>query len=180
MQIKNIPEGEEYLDNITRAELSAIDFKNVQTEEKLLRENISGNEEAARAHYFIGDQVRKAIEAMQAPYPEDLPSAPSIRRMVEERQRAAKKRVKKSGYSHPWERSIAYRYSPLLEHVAHHRGDIIAALLIMVRAWHLAGRPLAAIRDESCFGPWKRAIGAFYALWVSMVFSAIWRCSPRM
>ncbi|HEY1350281.1 MAG TPA: CHC2 zinc finger domain-containing protein, partial [Ktedonobacteraceae bacterium] len=64
-----------------------------------------------------------------------------------------------SGYSHPWERPIVYRYRPLLEHVAHHRGDIIAALLTMVRAWHLAGRPLAAIRDESCFGPWKRAIG---------------------
>lgn len=68
MQIKDIPEDEDYLDNITRAELSAIDFKNVQTEEKLLRENIFGNEEAARAHYFIGDQVRKAIEAMHAPY----------------------------------------------------------------------------------------------------------------
>lgn len=92
MQIKDIPDGEDYLDNITRSELSAIDFKNVQTEEKLLRENIYGNEEAAQAHYFIGDQVRKAIEAMHAPYPEDLPSAPSIRKMVEERQRKVQKR----------------------------------------------------------------------------------------
>lgn len=98
IQLKDIPDGEDYLDNITRAELSAIDFKNVQTEEKLLRENIYGNEESARAHYFIGDQVRKAIEAMHAPYPEDLPSAPSIRKMVEARRRqAAKKRIKMSG-----------------------------------------------------------------------------------
>ncbi len=97
MVIKDIPEGEEYLDNITRSELSAIDFKNVQTEEKLLHENIQGNEEAAQAHYFIGDQVRKAIEAMHAPYPEDLPSAPSIRKMVEERRRktAKQKKLKK-------------------------------------------------------------------------------------
>lgn len=94
MQIKAIPEQEDYLDNITRSELSAIDFKNVQTEEKLLRENIQGNEKAAQAHYFIGDQVRKAIEAMHAPYPEDLPSAPSIRKMVEERRRKMAKQKK--------------------------------------------------------------------------------------
>jgi hypothetical protein len=87
-------QNEDCLDNITRAELSAIDFKHTQTEEKLLRENISGNEEAAQAHYFIGDQVRKAIEAMHAPYPEDLPSAPSIRKMVEERRRKTAKQKK--------------------------------------------------------------------------------------
>jgi len=36
-------------------------------------------------------QVRKAIEAMQAPMPEDLPAASSIRKMVEERRRKKKK-----------------------------------------------------------------------------------------
>lgn len=77
------------------AELSTIDFIRVQTEEKLLRDNVFGNEEAAQTHYFVGDQVRKAIEAMHAPMPEDLPSAPSIRKMVEERQRQTKKRLKK-------------------------------------------------------------------------------------
>jgi DNA-damage-inducible protein D len=94
MAMKNIPEDEEYLNNITRSELSAIDFKNIQTEEKLLRDNVFGNEEAAQTHYFVGDQVRKAIEAMHAPLPEDLPSAPSIRKMVEERQRRTKKHIK--------------------------------------------------------------------------------------
>ena len=77
-----------------RSELSTIDFINIQTEEKLLRNNVFGNEEAAQTHYFVGDQVRKAIEAMRAPMPEDLPSAPSIRKMVEERQRRTKKRIK--------------------------------------------------------------------------------------
>lgn len=33
--LKNIPATEDYLDNIGRAELSAIDFKNTQTEQKL-------------------------------------------------------------------------------------------------------------------------------------------------
>jgi hypothetical protein len=94
-QRKGVPEGEDYLDNITREELSAIDFKNTQTEGKLLAENIQGNEEAAQTHYFVGDQVRKAIEAIHRPFPEDLPSAPSIRKMVEERRRKiAKEKLK--------------------------------------------------------------------------------------
>ena len=67
--------------------MSAIDFKNTQTEGKLLAEHIQGREEAAQTHYFVGDQVRKAIEAIRSPMPEDLPSAPSIRKMVEERRR---------------------------------------------------------------------------------------------
>ncbi len=94
-QLKGVSESEDYLDNISREELSAIDFKNTQTEGKLLAEHVQGNEEAAKTHYFVGDQVRKAIEAIHRPFPEDLPSAPSIRKMVEERRRkAAKKKLK--------------------------------------------------------------------------------------
>ncbi len=39
---KGIPPKEDYLDNITREELSAIDFKNVLTEGKLTQEHVSG------------------------------------------------------------------------------------------------------------------------------------------
>jgi DNA-damage-inducible protein D len=91
---KGIPEKEDYLDNITREELSAIDFKNVQTEAKLKRDPVDNLDEASQTHYFIGDQVRKAIEAMHAPMPEDLPPASSIRKMVEERRRARRKQLK--------------------------------------------------------------------------------------
>src|SRR5579875_1322386 len=93
-RLKGIPEKEDYLDNITRAELSAIDFKNVQTEERLKNAPVSGLDEASQTHYFIGDQVRKAIEAMHGPMPEDLPSAESIRKMVEERRRKQKRIAK--------------------------------------------------------------------------------------
>ncbi len=89
---KGIPPKEDYLDNITRAELSAIDFKNVQTDEKLRRDQVIGEDEAIATHLYVGSQVRKTLEALQAPMPEDLPPAPSIRKMVEERRRAAKKR----------------------------------------------------------------------------------------
>lgn len=94
--MKGIPEKEDYLDNIGRAELSAIDFKNTQTEEKLRRDTITGEDRAIQTHYFVGDQVRKTLETLQAPMPETLPSAPSIRKMVEARRRTAKKRKLRS------------------------------------------------------------------------------------
>jgi DNA-damage-inducible protein D len=93
-EIKDIPEDEEYLDRITRKELSAIDFKNIQTEDKLISENIIGQENAIQTHYFVGDQVRKAIDAINGPMPEDLPSAPSIRKMVDEHNRKKKRALK--------------------------------------------------------------------------------------
>lgn len=93
---KGVPEKEDYLDNITRRELSAIDFKNEETKARLENYPTSTLDEASQTHYFIGDQVRKAIEAMQGPMPEDLPPAASIRKMVEERRRKQKKLKKQS------------------------------------------------------------------------------------
>ena len=92
---KGIAKKADYLDNIGAEELSAIDFKNTQTTGKLSREGITGEDEAIHTHYFVGDQVRKAIEAIQGPMPEDLPSAPSIRALVEERRRQGKRLEKK-------------------------------------------------------------------------------------
>lgn len=51
-------------------------------------------------HLYVGSEVRKAIEAINAPMPEDLPPAPSIRKMVEERRRAARKRRVKIKQQH--------------------------------------------------------------------------------
>lgn len=96
MVLKDIPEKEDYLDNIGRRELSAIDFKNTQTEGKLIADQVDNEDDAIQTHYFVGDQVRKAIEAIGGPMPEDLPSAPSIRKLVEERRKAAKKRQLKA------------------------------------------------------------------------------------
>src|SRR5262249_50192 len=93
---KGVPEKEEYLDNIQRRELSAIDFKNEETIAKLERDPTSTLDEAAQAHYFIGDQVRKAIQAMGGPMPEDLRPGASIRKMVEERRRKQKKLKKQT------------------------------------------------------------------------------------
>jgi DNA-damage-inducible protein D len=93
---KGIPEEEDYLDRIGRQELSAIDFKNTQTEAKLINDQVQEENNAIQTHYFVGDQVRKTIETIKAPMPEDLPPAPSIRALVEERRRTRKKRTLKS------------------------------------------------------------------------------------
>ena len=61
-------------------------------EGKLISEQVANEDDAIQTHYFVGDQVRKAIEAIGGPMPENLPSAPSIRKLVEERRRATKKR----------------------------------------------------------------------------------------
>lgn len=90
--LKGVPEKEDYLDNIGRAELSAIDFKNVQTDEKLRRDQVTGEDDAVHTHFYVGDQVRKTLETLQAPMPETLPPSASIRKLVEERRRAAKRR----------------------------------------------------------------------------------------
>jgi DNA-damage-inducible protein D len=93
---KDIPENEDYLDRIGREELSAIDFKNVLTERKLRDDEITGLDEASNTHYFVGDQIRQTIERIRQPMPEDMPTGPSIRKMVEERRRASKKRKLKA------------------------------------------------------------------------------------
>ncbi|MBO0795979.1 MAG: DNA damage-inducible protein D [Ktedonobacteraceae bacterium] len=93
---KGIPEQEDYLDRIGREELSAIDFKNALTERKLQDDQVTGLDEASNTHYFVGDQIRQTIERIRQPMPEDMPTGPSIRKMVEERRRATKKRKLKA------------------------------------------------------------------------------------
>jgi DNA-damage-inducible protein D len=87
---KGIPDNEDYLDRIEREELSAIDFKNVLTEQKIRDEKITGLEDASNTHYFVGDEIRQTIEKIKQPMPEDMPTGSSIVRMVEERRRKLK------------------------------------------------------------------------------------------
>ncbi|HEU5229002.1 MAG TPA: DNA damage-inducible protein D [Ktedonobacteraceae bacterium] len=93
---KGIARHEDYLDRIGREELSAIDFKNVLTERKLKDDQVTGLDGASNTHYFVGDQIRQTIEKIKQPMPEDMPTGPSIRRMVEERRRAGRKRKLKA------------------------------------------------------------------------------------
>lgn len=94
--VKGIPENEEYLDRIGTRELSAVDFKNTLATGTLQDNHVQKEDQAIDTHYKAGRAVRRAIEEMKQPLPETLPTEPSIRKLVEERQRAMKKRKMKA------------------------------------------------------------------------------------
>ncbi len=65
---------EDILDNMGSEELANNLFRIVQTESKLLRENIKGEGNASKAHNEIGKEVRKSIKSMGGTMPEKLPT----------------------------------------------------------------------------------------------------------
>ena len=70
---KNLRYREEILDNMSSEELIANEFRISQTEAKLKRENIKGEQAAREVHFEIGTKVRKAIADMGGTMPEKLP-----------------------------------------------------------------------------------------------------------
>lgn len=78
---KGISPKEDLLDRIGRTELAINDFRITQTESKLELEQIQGEHAAREAHKQVGLEVRKAIQKIGGTPPEDLPSAPSIKKL---------------------------------------------------------------------------------------------------
>ncbi|MFN2513410.1 MAG: hypothetical protein ABR568_18555, partial [Pyrinomonadaceae bacterium] len=52
-----------------------------------------------------------------------------------------------------------FKHPHLESYVTKHRGDLLAALLTLARAWYVAGKPEAAIRPLGSFEEWARIIG---------------------
>lgn len=75
---KEIPKGE-LLDRAGGEELAANLFRITQTEAKLKREAIKGDNESQKAHFYIGDKVRQAIKGMGGEMPENLKPEKHIR-----------------------------------------------------------------------------------------------------
>jgi DNA-damage-inducible protein D len=90
-RIKGIPYGEELLDCIDREELAANEFRITQTEAKLKREGVRGEQSAINTHHSVGRRVRKAIEEIQGTMPEKLPAVPSIKKLSDKQARHANK-----------------------------------------------------------------------------------------
>lgn len=88
---KGIPEGGEILDYMGREELAANLFRITQTEGRLRREQIVGEDAAIQAHYSVGREVRDTLKRLGATMPEDLPTAESIRGELERQRRARQK-----------------------------------------------------------------------------------------
>jgi len=79
---KGIPENEDLLDCIDRAELAANEFRITQTEQKLIREQIRGEQPAINTHFEVGREVRSTIKKIGGTMPENLPAAPSIKKLA--------------------------------------------------------------------------------------------------
>lgn len=91
---KDIPQREDLLDRMGRAELAANDFRITQTEERLRKEGTIGESSAMTVHHEVGQKVRKAIADIGGTMPEDLPPEPSIKPLLEERRRKRGKQLR--------------------------------------------------------------------------------------
>ncbi|GAC1360637.1 MAG: DNA damage-inducible protein D [Ktedonobacteraceae bacterium] len=87
---KNLKPRDKILDYMGSEELGANIFRATQTDAKLRREGIKGQEKANQTHFEIGKIVRKAIEEAGGTMPEDLPTP---EKSIQELQRNEQKRI---------------------------------------------------------------------------------------
>jgi DNA-damage-inducible protein D len=87
---KGIPNEEEFLDCIDREELAANEFRATQTEAKLRRDRTHGETRTIDTHSEVGKRVRKAIQEIKGTMPEELPAAPSIKKLAQKQNKDTK------------------------------------------------------------------------------------------
>ena len=75
---KKLKPSQKILDHMISEELAANLFRATQTEAKLKRENIIGENKANITHYNVGKKVRKTIEELGGTMPERLPVSEHI------------------------------------------------------------------------------------------------------
>ncbi len=90
----NLPTGTEILDVMGPEGLAANLFRITQTDAKLQRDQVQDEDTAILTHHDVGQEVRRAMENIHQKKPEDLPRAASIRKLVEEKRRKTRKRLK--------------------------------------------------------------------------------------
>lgn len=71
---KGLRYREDILDNMGSDELIANLFRISQTEQKLKRDNIHGEDKAKETHYEVGQEVRNTIKRLGGVMPEELPT----------------------------------------------------------------------------------------------------------
>ncbi len=88
---KGLSRKDNLLDRAGRTELAANEFRITQTEDKIFRENIVGEDKAIKAHFHIGQTVRDTINKIGGTMPENLPPEPSIKKLTSKRRKAINK-----------------------------------------------------------------------------------------
>lgn len=77
-------------------ELAANFFRITQTEERLKKGDIQGDNKANKTHYNIGKKVRETMEEISGTLPEELPTPEkSVKELEKEKKLLEKKNVKK-------------------------------------------------------------------------------------
>ncbi len=77
-------------------ELVANLFRINQTKQKLLRDNIQGENNAKNVHYEVGKKVRKAIADIGGMMPEEMPTPKkSLKELEREKKQLADKKKRK-------------------------------------------------------------------------------------
>ena len=84
---KGLRYREDILDNMGSEELAANLFRITQTEAKLKRENVVGENNANNAHFTVGKNVREAIKKNGSTMPEELPTPDKSLRELEKEKR---------------------------------------------------------------------------------------------
>jgi len=95
-QKKGIKKGE-LLDRAGSTELAANLFRITQTDEKLEKDKIQGDQSASQTHFMIGGKVRQTIKEIGGTTPEHLPAEKHIKEVKKETKqigKAKKKRIK--------------------------------------------------------------------------------------
>ena len=93
---KKLRYREDILDNMNEDELVANLFRINQTKQKLIRDNVQGEDNAKNVHYEVGKKVRKAIADIGGMMPEDMPTPKkSLKELEKERKRLESKTSQK-------------------------------------------------------------------------------------
>lgn len=87
---RGISEKEDWLDRQGVEELAANEFRITQTESKIRREDIRGEDRAIKAHVQVSKEVRDAIRRVGNTMPENLPAEAPIKE-IEKRLKPLKK-----------------------------------------------------------------------------------------
>ena len=78
---KGIPQKDNLLDCIGRAELAANEFRITQTELTLRNDQIKGQQNAENTHHRVSKEVRNTIKTLGGTTPENLPSETPIKQL---------------------------------------------------------------------------------------------------
>ena len=93
---KKLRYREDILDNMNEDELVANLFRINQTKQKLLRDNVKGENEAKNVHYEVGKKVRKAIADIGGMMPEEMPTPEkSLKELERKKKKLGNKEKKK-------------------------------------------------------------------------------------